>query len=444
MYNSILCGISQRRWSMIFIIGYTFIMHILYLRYYQYTFEFSYEGLLFVYNFNEAKYIWALLESIVIIWITLNNLKNIYLTETIMVMLNLLYFLPGVAQQAVTNEPWSYMFYFFLFWLMMEWWMKRIKPKQGSPFSKYFRMRNIDSYLKMLTIISLIVTAMLMLYHHKSFSIASFQETLLDVYEVRAEATNAGTHWIIVNIKLWAAYLIVLLTAYYSYHRKWVLSAILVIAEFSLFLIEANRIFVFLELGALVVGIFRIDSNKTPIAMMLISVLLLIEVNVIDVGLLFNDVFRRYTIVPNRISGFYFDYFSTHTPDFLRSMYDRTSTLLGFHSIYVEKPISRMIGEVYLGWAAGCNTGLVGGCMFCFGYLAAIISTFGYIMAFRLHEGTIATFQNPSVKYALAITLVSLSINTYGLLANLINTNYFLMLYLTLAPFANKKIQNDM
>lgn len=52
---------------MIFIIGYTFIMHILYLRYYQYTFEFSYEGLLFVYNFNEAKYIWALLESIVII-----------------------------------------------------------------------------------------------------------------------------------------------------------------------------------------------------------------------------------------------------------------------------------------------------------------------------------------------------------------------------------------
>ena len=185
--------------------------------------------------------------------------------------------------------------------------MKRIKPKQGSPFSKYFRMRNIDSYLKMLTIISLIVTAMLMLYHHKSFSIASFQETLLDVYEVRAEATNAGTHWIIVNIKLWAAYLIVLLTAYYSYHRKWVLSAILVIAEFSLFLIEANRIFVFLELGALVVGIFRIDSNKTPIAMMLISVLLLIEVNVIDVGLLFNDVFRRYTIVPNRISGFYFE-----------------------------------------------------------------------------------------------------------------------------------------
>ena len=103
-----------------------------------------------------------------------------------------------------------------------------------------------------------------------------------------------------------------------------------------------------------------------------------------------------------------------------------------------------MIGEVYLGWAAGCNTGLVGGCMFCFGYLAAIISTFGYIMAFRLYEGTIATFQNPSVKYSLAITLVSLSINTYGLLANLINTNYFLMLYLTLAPFANKKIQNDM
>lgn len=63
---------------MIFIIGYTFIMHILYLRYYQYTFEFSYEGLLFVYNFNEAKYIWALLESIVIFRLIYQNYFCIY------------------------------------------------------------------------------------------------------------------------------------------------------------------------------------------------------------------------------------------------------------------------------------------------------------------------------------------------------------------------------
>ena len=37
---------------MIFIIGYTFIMHILYLRYYQYTFEFSYEGFAGVYSYH--------------------------------------------------------------------------------------------------------------------------------------------------------------------------------------------------------------------------------------------------------------------------------------------------------------------------------------------------------------------------------------------------------
>ena len=278
-----------------------------------------------------------------------------------------------------------------------------------------------------------------MLYHHKSFSIANLQETLLDVYDVRAEDANKGIHWIIVNIKLWAAYLIVLLTGYYVYQRKWVISIILLIAESSLFLLAANRIFLFLELGAIGVGLFRIDYKKTPLVMFALAILLLIEVNVIDVGLLFNDVFRRYTIVPNKISVFYFDYFSTHTPDFLRSMYDRTTTLIGLHSPYITTSIAHIIGETYFGWHVGCNTGLVGGSMFCFGYLSVIISTFGYIMAFRLYEGTITALQNPAVKYSLAITIVSLSINTYALLANLINTSYFLMFYVTLAPLASYK-----
>lgn len=430
-----------RNW--ICLICYVVIIHILYLKYYEAAFEFSYEGNLFIFNFNREKYLFCLLETLIISKVTIRNMMDMSLTAITLVFLNYLYFIPGIVQQAVTNEPWAYMLFFFAFWSMMEFWLYKLPAHTYSRLGCKLSKINKERYLFYTSFFAIILAHVLMVYHGKSFSISNFQETLLDVYGVRAEATLAGTHWIIVNIETWTAYFIVLATGYYSYLRKWALVVFLVIAEIAVFLIAANRIFLFFEIAAIIVGSFHITAKKMNVLMVLIAMILLVEVNIIDFGLVVNDVFRRFAIVPNRISGFYFDYFSTHSPDYLRSLYDRTFSLIGLHSYYADHSISRIIGDVYFGRVVGCNTGLVGGSMFCFGFFSLIFSTFGYIMALRIFEGAIYQFEKPYITLLLAIILGSLSINTYALLANLFNTSYFLLLYLSIIPLGIKTVKTN-
>lgn len=425
------------------LILYTILIHVLYIVYYKYSFELSYNGLLFIFDFSAEKYLFCLLETILILLFSIKNLQDSSFSAITMAILNCLYFIPGCVQQAVTNEPWGYIMFFFSFWVFMEIWLKIIKPIPLFPFLRIFKVKNKEKYLYIVSVVTIFLALSLMFYHGRSFSMSNFQETLLDVYGVRAEATLAKTHWIIVNIQLWCAYFIVLMTTYFSIRRKWIIVIFLVVAEIALFLIAANRIFLFFEIAAILVGVLKINTKHIAFLMTIISLGLLVEVNIIDIGLVFNDVFRRFAIVPNRISGFYYDYFSFHSPDYLKSLYDRFFSFLGMHSYYADHPISRIIGDNYLGWEVGCNTGMVGGSMFCFGFGALLFSTFGYIMTFRIYEGAISGFNNPSMNLIFSVVLASLAINTYAFLANFINLSYFILLYISLSPICNTNLLSN-
>lgn len=417
------------------LLGYVVFLHILFVKYYAVTFEFSYNGDLFIIDFNWAKYIFSLLESLIILKVTLFNISVAGLSNTIMSILNLLYFIPGVVQQAVTNEPWQYMIHYFCFWVFMELWLIVIKKKSFNLFRKKFEV-NISSYFKVVSFFAVLMGVAIMLYNNKSFSISNLQETLLDVYGVRAEAKLAGVHWIIINIEYWVAYFSVLALTYYACKRKWIYTFILLLTLLSLFLIQANRIFFFLSGISFGVGLFRVKVSKMPVFVSLLGIILLIEVYILDVGLLITDVFRRFSIVPNKISTFYYDYFLGHSPDYLRSMYDRFFSLLGLSSSYIHPPIGEIIGDVYFGREVNCNTGLVGGSMFCFGIPSLIVSTFGYILTFRIYEGLIEKINQPVVEFSFAVLLSVLAINTHAFLANFLNTSYFLLLYMSLIPLS--------
>lgn len=425
--------------TLLCILGYVFIIHMLFIKYYETTFELSYNGDLYVFSFNTSKYLFCAIETVFFIKIIYKTLKDTSLTAIIFEILTFLYFIPGSVQQAATDEPWAYMVFYFFFWIMLYFWMKKIPPFKIHLIKILLNRKDAKKYFLRVTVFALILAFILLGYHGKSFSFSLFQETLLDIYEVRAEETMAGTHWLITTIELWAAYFIVIATAYYSYLRKWTLVPILVVAEIALFLIAANRIFLFFEIAAICLGLFRVKENRLVLLMLIVAVLLFAEVLIIDYGLVFTDVFRRYSIVPNRIGGFYYDYFSTHTPDYLRSMYDRIASFMGLRSPYYNPPISKIIGQTYFGTNMGCNTGLVGGSMFCFGYGALLFSTFGYITTFRLFESTISFARNTPIKIILAFILASLAINQYAFLANLFSLSYMLLLFLSLTPLSMSK-----
>ena len=361
-----------------------------------------------------------------------------------MIMLNLLYYIPGYVQLATTNASWSYIFYYFIFYLGMEFWCFHIKSRYTNKFSRLLPKVRTKSYIHIMTIVGLFVSALIFIYNNKSFSVTNIIATFADVYEVRSEAKELGTHWIIITFEYWAFYFLVLMLSYYTENRKWILSIIIILTGIALFLIQANRIFIFLIGASFCIGLVKCNIKTLLYAFVAISMIVAIEVNINEQGLILTNIFRRYSVVPNRIGEFYFDYFLNNTPDFLRSCYSRISNILGLPSPYELNPIGNTIGLKYFGWEVNCNNGLAGGSMFCFGLLAPIISTFGYVKAFRIFEGTLYSIRNTQIPMTFAFVLSSLAVNSTSILANMFKISYFLLIYISLIPLGYKSNESTL
>lgn len=426
------------------LLAYIVIVHILFIFFLDDKLYTSYNGLLFVYKFNAQKYIFCLLSTGLIYFLSLNHIKRDTFTDFLLLFLYCLYFVPGFVQQAVTDADWGYMIFYFLFFLGMEFWSRKLKPHTYSNLAIYVPSANYHTWIKVVSFLVFLSSLFILAYNHTAFSISNLVETLADVYGVRAEAKLRGTHWLILTVEYWSIYVIALLVSYYTSSKKWLWVVLLSILGISLFLIQANRIFLFVLILAFMTGVLRFSGRKLAFFMSLFSIASLVEVNLLQFdGIIITDVFRRFSIVPNKISEFYYDYFiyGGHELDFWRSSHTRIFALFGISSPYEYSPIGNIIGNNYFGWDVNCNTGMVGGSVFDTGILAPIVSTFGYVMFFRLFEGCTYTIRNSSMWYMLAMLFATLSINAPGMLASIFSLSYFLLLYITFLPLAKKKVQ---
>ena len=416
----------------LFLTVYVVIIYYLMMTAYSETFRQSYYGLLFVYSFNAAKCVLAIGETIIIFWLTVKKTGADSLSEKIMFLLNLLYFIPGTIQQAVTNADIKYMLFFFLFWMGMEAWLMILKPNNISFIPKEHVHLKRDTYLLVITVFAFVVIEYIAIHYGQVFSVSNIKATLGDVYGVRAASKEAGMHWILVCLEYFSVYFLILMITYYTEKKKWIIVGLCGIAEISAFLVQANRIIPFLAALAFVMGLIKVDNKMLCFAFAVLAVILFIEVRINIHGLSFTNVYRRYSIVPNRLSEQYFDFFRTHTPDFLRSKYTRFSGWLGMKSEYLSPSIGMTIGRVYYDADANCNTGLVGGGAFMFGLAAPVITTFGYCMAYRIFELASSGMKDTRVVNCMALVLATLSINTGTMLANIFSISYIMLLCLSL------------
>lgn len=413
---------------------YVIILHVLFIGFYKVTFQHNYNDLLFIYKFSLPKYLFCLCETLCMAIATLKKLKKPYLSETIMLLLNLLYFIPGAVQQAVTDMDWAYIVFYFLFWFFMELWLLVIKPRKKSLLGQYFKARNTNLYVTVLLGVALLIVAVMFVHSGGSLSLSALMATFNDVYGVRAEAKSQNMHWLLLNFVSWSSYFLILAITYFSSKKKWVLAAVAFGGILALFLVQANRIIVFLAVAAFLISFLKLDNRKMIFCMLLIGVVLLAEGLLFSQGWIITDVFRRFSIVPNRLGEQYYDYFSYHTPDFLRSLYPRIASISGFVSEYDTVSVGKVIGEYYYGSEMNANTGLAGGAAYQFGQLGVLVSSLGYVLAFRLFEGAIGRLKNTGFMLCLAVLLATLAINTPSLLASVFGLTYFMFLYVLLVP----------
>lgn len=394
----------------------------------------------YILDINEAKLIFSIICS-VIIWLFISQkyyaIKNF--THQAILLLIILYFLPGIVMAGALNFEWKYMIQYMLYFLVL------MIADRFFLYPKHLFPELTKDSIKIARIVIIIVSLLYPFYmarvYSKSFSLTELMLTLNDPYGARMAARDVNIFWFILAIEYAEVYFdAILITHFIKTKRKALAIAFIVVGLFY-FILQGNRQFVLFVILGIVFGF--LNPNKKIIAISFLSILAIqfVEFYVIHnfniVGPITN-VYRRFCLVPNKISSQYFDYFQINQPDYLRGVFTRICSLLNLESPYGNNQIGFIIGNAYYGWAMNANNGLFGGAYFEFGDLGFIIDPVMFVLILRLIE-KILYRADQSIKFITAIVFITIAINQQVIWAQSIKPGQYLLFLLYLLIFFNSR-----
>lgn len=420
--------------------GYLFYMILLYvLSIYIWSQNRSEEFLTYNYlvNIDEAKLIVSIILSITMWYIvTLKYYKADNFSTQVMLLLILLYFMPGVVLSGVLNFEWTYLIEYYMYFVVMIVADKLVGKPKGPFFA--FENKSLVFLQKFLIIISLLLPFFFAFYFRSSFSISEIILTLNDPYGTRIAAREANTRWLILAIEYWGAYFSCFMITYSLKNKKIALAVAYILCELFYFTLQGNRIFVFYIGIAIVLGVFKCNNRILTTGFVVLLLAQLIEHLLIpdptSVGLITN-IFRRFCVVPNIISTQYFDFFKTHSPDWLTGTFTGLFGLLGIKSKYGSN-VGYLIGSTYYGWRMNANNGLFGGALFEFGTLGIFIDSIMFVLVLRLIEKLMFN-SDRELKLITATVYASLAINLTTIWAGMFRLTPTLLFILSCMVFCH-------
>ena len=200
---------------------------------------------------------------------------------------------------------------------------------------------------------------------------------LFDVYDIRLEAREYNLPTILTYLYSFTKMTNAILITYYvsKKTKKGIIIGLLIfIVQLFSFGIDGSKTTLFLALGGLAFGILpTIPQRKLNylflVGMVLVTIAGLLLYTVFGNITLLSLISRRVLVDPQRISFQYFDFFTTHTPDFFRQSFLR---YFGLSSPY-EKPIAFVIAEFYEKESFSANNGLISDAMTNFGFAGLVL-----------------------------------------------------------------------
>lgn len=372
-------------------------------------------------------------------WIIVNNRysENSTFSGRVILLLTMLYFIPGLAISSALNTDWRYIISFtvYYFIIIIADCVVRYPRK---PFSTItFKQSNI--IVAGLIIICLVYPFILTVVFNNSFSLSKILLTLNDPYGVRADAREKSISWAFLLLEYWGVYFGAVMVTYSFRKGKHWLAIAFVLIELFYFTLQGNRIILFIVGIAIVLGFFRVSNKWLSlifVGLLVVQFLELIQLNGSETIGIVTNVFRRFTVVPNIISPKYYDYFQTATPDFLRGHFPNISAFFGTKSVY-DFNIGYIIGQQYFGMYLNANTGMVGGAFFEFGYLGVIIDPIMFVVSLRIFEKILFNADNEN-KMTVSLIYTSLAINSWAIWSQLVRFSYMPLFVLSLYFLFNR------
>ena len=387
---------------------------------------------------NLVKTIFCFFMSTVM-WIIVNNRysENSTFSGRVILLLTMLYFVPGLAICSALNTDWGYIFSFIIYYfaiVIVDCFIKY--PRK--PF-KAITLKQSNIIVTVLIILCLIYPFILTAVFNNSFSLSKILLTLNDPYGVRADAREKSISWAFLLLEYWGVYFGAVMVTYSFRKKQYWLAIAFVLIELFYFTLQGNRIILFIVGIAIVLGFFKVSNKWLSLIFVGLLVVQFLEQILFNgnetIGIVTN-VFRRFTVVPNIISPKYYDYFQTATSDYLRGHFPSISALFGTKSEY-DFNIGYIIGQQYFGMYLNANTGMVGGAFFEFGHLGVIIDPIMFVVSLRVFEKVLFNTDNENIM-TVSLIYTSLAINSWAIWSQLFRISYIPLFVLSLYFLFNR------
>lgn len=354
------------------------------------------------------------------------------ISHVIISLLYILSFIPFTSSVYAGFTTPAFIIWNTVYWLILIVASKYIirLPKKPLPNFRLDYITISDKFVTVVGVISLLVV----LYVSGRYTHFRLNFNLFTVYDLRLEAREFGMSTLATYLFAWTKAVNTLMLAYCLIKKKHLMTIVYFAIQMLSFGIDGSKSKFFLPFLVLIVVKMYDKITVGKLKMLFIygaaggTLIAAAEYafgNTIYLTTLF---IRRILYVPSILNVHYFDFFTTHEPEFFRGSFLR---LFGAVSPYAaDGGISRMIGRVYYGSATmNCNNGLLSDAISNLGYAGVFIMPLIIVYFLHLFDRSTAGLDKRLVLVSgvyIALNLISTSFMTV-----LITHGFLLLIILT-------------
>ncbi|MBQ9189667.1 MAG: hypothetical protein IJ138_10110 [Clostridia bacterium] len=352
---------------------------------------------------------WSLLLiSTPLAWVAFDNAKE-KLSYILLFLLYLMSFVPftsmvGFGVISIEHLICNCVFWLLLFCLTL---CPLGKPKRFL-FLRSERAILGETEIELLAILLMAVV----LYISGRYTHFRLNFSLSNVYDLRAEASAFQLPTILSYLYAWSQTVNAVLISYFMVKRRYGWAVFCVVVQLLSFGIDGSKTVLFLAIAAVAVG-FLPRLRLRNINVWLMAVLTVLTIGCILLYTMFSSIYpislfvRRTLFLPVEIGRKYFDFFTTHTPDYYRQSFLR---LFGAQSPYETLP--RMIAHVYYNVESHMNNGLLSDAVANLGYIGVFIGPMIYAVVFRALD-LVSERVDPRIHITVAVYSTVMMINSF-------------------------------
>lgn len=277
--------------------------------------------------------------------------------------------------------------------------------------------------------LTLIISFLLITYISWRYTGFRLNFNLLKVYDLRAEAKTFHFPTIINYLFSWTRAINTVLIAYFAIRKKYIFSFTAFILQMLSFGIDGSKTVFFFALCALLISIFpKLELERLNRCVLIgVTVLLITGLIIYTVSgnFVVTSMFARRTMfLPIQLSQNYFDFFTTHVPDYYRGSFLK---YFGFSTPYKNLPY--LIGETYYNSPQmGANNGLLSDAITNWGYIGILINPLFLVLVLKMFD--IASYKLDSRIYITVALYLSIVMTNSFLLVVLLSHGGFVLMIL--------------